>query len=141
MPTSSSFPAWPRRPPLWTTFAGVVSLILTLLFGLITIRSMPPLQASFLPAYLDSAVWSALPPIPSFRKNAPYTHRFVLPHRASITIPPRLLYFELERRIFEGKSIHQLFSHALAAALSTSFFLLVIGLSLDRSHESKSRAG
>jgi type IV secretory pathway TraG/TraD family ATPase VirD4 len=102
---------------------------------------MQPIQASFFPAYMQSAIWSTLPPIPTFRKNAPYTHRFSLPNRTAITIPPRLLYVELQRRIFEGQSIHQLFANALAAALSTSLLLLVIGLSLDRSHESKSRAG
>jgi hypothetical protein len=102
---------------------------------------MPPIQASFFPAYLQSAVWSTLPPFLSFRKNAPYTHRFTLPNRVSIAIPPRLLYAELQGRIFEGKSIHQLFGHSLAATFSTSLLLVVIGLSLDRSHESKSRDG
>src|SRR5215472_7192196 len=105
---SSSFPAWPRRPPLWTTLAGLLSIALALTYGLLTIRSMPPIQASFFPAYLQSAVWSTLPPFPSFRKNAPYTHRFTLPNRVSIAIPPRLLYAEVQHRIFEGKSIHQL---------------------------------
>ena len=138
---SSSFPAWPRRPPLWTTLAALLSLALTFTYGLITIRSMPRLQATFLPAYLQSAIWRTLPPIPTFRKNAPYTHRFILPNRAFVTIPPRLLYFELQHRIFEGKSIHQLFARALGAAFSTSLLLFVAGLSLDRAHESKSRDG
>jgi hypothetical protein len=139
--SSSSFPAWPRRPPLWTTLAGLVSVALALIYGLFTIRSLPPLMASFFPAYLQSAIWSALPPIPTFRKNAPYSHTFVLPNRASVTIPPRLLYLELQRRIFDGQSIHQLFASALAASLSTSLFLLVAGFWLDRSHESQSRDG
>jgi hypothetical protein len=52
--SSSSFPAWPRRPPLWTTLAGLVSAALALIYGLFTIRSLPPLMASFFPVYLQS---------------------------------------------------------------------------------------
>lgn len=79
--------------------------------------------------------------MPSLRKHTPYVHNFRLPHRASIEIPPQLLYRELQGRVFQGQSIHQLFAHALAAASSTALFLLVIGASLDRAHESKSRSG
>jgi type IV secretory pathway TraG/TraD family ATPase VirD4 len=114
---------------------------MAVIYGVITIRSLPPIQAAFLPAYTQAAIWSLLPPIPTFRPNAPYTHKFALPYRRSITIPPSLLYVELQRRIFGGKSLHELFTNALAASLSTSLLLLVIGISLDLSHESKSRDG
>ncbi|HEY6260994.1 MAG TPA: type IV secretion system DNA-binding domain-containing protein [Nitrospiraceae bacterium] len=138
---SNSFPAWPRRPPLWTSVACLVSAFLAVSYGFITVRSTTPVQAAFLPAYLQSAIWSVLPPAPRFRRNTPYVHRFTLPHRASITIPPQLLYLQLQRRVFQGQSIRQLFAHALAASVSTSLLLIVIGASLDRAHESKSRAG
>src|ERR1051325_837087 len=141
IPMSNSFPAWPRRPPLWTSVACLVSAFLAVSYGFITVRSTTPVQAAFLPAYLQSAIWSVLPPAPRFRRNTPYVHRFTLPHRASITIPPQLLYLQLQRRVFQGQSIRQLFAHALAASVSTSLLLIVIGASLDRAHESKSRAG
>ena len=106
----SSFPAWPRRPPVWTSLALLLSLVVAPVYGLITIRSLPPIQATFLPAYTRAAIWSLLPPIPTFRPNAPYTHKFALPYRRSITIPPPLLYVELQRRIFGGKSLRELFA-------------------------------
>ena len=138
---SNSFPAWPRRPPLWTSLGLLLSLALAAVYCSIAVRSRPPLQAAFLPTYAQSAIWSALPHLPSFRKNAPYVHKFTLPGRTSVTMPPRLLYRQLQVRIFEGQSLPDIFAHALWASLMTSLLLIVIGASLDRAHESESRDG
>lgn len=134
-------PAWPRRPPLWTTLACLLSMVLAVAYCEVARRSESPLQKAFLPTYLQAAIWSTLPPAPSFRKNALYARKFTLPNHASITIPPRLLYRQLQVRVFDGQPLHTLFANALAAALSTSLLLLVVGASLDRAHESESRNG
>ena len=140
-PMSSSFPAWPRRPPLWTTLACLLSAVFAVVYGSVTTRSLPPLQAAFLPTYVKAAAWSAVPPVPTFRQREPYTHRFTLPGHTSVIVPPRLLYLQLRSRVFGDQSIHRLFGNALAAAFSTSLLLIVAGVSLDRVHESKSRTG
>ena len=126
-------PAWPRRPPLWTTLACLLSIVLAVAYCEVARRSESALQKAFLPTYLQAAIWSTLPPAPSFRKNALYARNFTLPNHASITLPPRLLYRQLQVRVFDGQPIHTLFANALAAALSTSLLLVVVGASLDRS--------
>jgi energy-coupling factor transporter ATP-binding protein EcfA2 len=139
MPNST--PAWPRRPPLWTSAALLLSLLLGAVYCWIAVRSRPPIQASLLPTYVQSAIWSALPPLPTFRKRVPNLHRFRLPDHSVIVAPPKALYRELRFRVFEGKTVRQLFTWAMAGILLTSLFLLVVGGSLDRAQEATSRDG
>jgi len=79
--------------------------------------------------------------MPPFRKPASHLHRFVLPDRSVIVAPPKLFYGELRFRVFEGRSVLQLFTRPLAASLFAGFLLLVVGASLDRAYEAHSRDG
>ena len=139
MPNST--PVWPRRPPLWTSAAFLLSLFLSLVYCRITVRAKPPLQASLLPTYVESAIWSALPPMPSFRKHAPNLHRFVLPNHSAVLASPQLFYRELRFRVFQGQTVLQLFTRAMVAAFLTSLLLLVLAGALDRAQEATSRDG
>jgi type IV secretory pathway TraG/TraD family ATPase VirD4 len=79
--------------------------------------------------------------LPTFRKHASNLHRFRLPDHSVILAPPKILYRELRFRIFEGKTIRQLFTWAMVGTLFTSLLLLVVGGSLDRAQEATSRDG
>ena len=139
MPNST--PAWPRKPPFWVSAAFLLSLLLGAFYCWLTVRWQPPLQAGLLPTYLRSALWSALPPLPSPGKHSSGLHQFVLPNHSSITVQPKLLYRSLRARVFDSQSVLQIFAKALLAGLFTSLLLLVAGASLDRNYVAGSRDG
>ena len=138
---SNATPAWPRRPPLWTSAAFLISLLLGVLYCWITIRWQPPLRAALLPTYIRAAIWSTLPPLPSPGKHSSGRHRFVLPDHSSLTAQPKLLYRYLRSSTFGGQGVLQIFIHALWVFLLTSLFLLLVGASIDRAYIAGSRDG
>lgn len=137
-----SKPAWPRRPPLWSTAAIFVSLLLGLLYCWATVKLMPGNEGRLFPVYANCAAWSLVPPMPSFRRRVrPRTHLFVMPDGSAVEIPPKALYANLRRVIYRRRSVLELFRGAFIAFGSTFFLLLCAGVILDRTHEAESRNG
>src|SRR5581483_5941982 len=135
-------PAWPRRPPLWSSAALCGSLLLGFLYCWAIVKLMPGNEGRLFPTYVKSAAWSLVPPMPSFRRPSHVpTHRFVMPDGSTVQIPAKALYGNLRSFIYGGRTVIDLFRGAFVAFGSTLFFLLCVGLVLDRTHEAESRNG
>jgi hypothetical protein len=142
MSTVSATPAWPRRPPVWSTLAVVVSLVMTAFYCRGEAALMAGNQGKLLSAYVKSALWSYVPQMPSLKKRtAPPTHTFLLPDGSTLKIRPAALYQNLRTVVYDGKSIPSVFKAALMCSGLTLFILLYIGVLLDRDYEEKSRNG
>src|SRR3954451_23881408 len=121
----SATPAWPRRPPLWSSAALCVSLLLGFLYCWAAVKLMPGNEGRLFPIYLKSAAWSLIPQFPSFGKHVQIkTHRFVMPDGSAIEIPPKVLHGNLRAVIFRGRSALDLFRGAFVFFASTLFLLL-----------------
>ncbi len=142
MNSISATPAWPRRPPLWSSAAVCLSLLLGLLYCCATVKLMPGNEGRLFPVYLKSAAWSLMPQFPSFGKHVHVqTHRVLMPDGSAIEIPPKVLHGNLRAVIYRGRSALELFRGAFVSFASTLFVLLCVGLILDRTHEAESRNG
>jgi type IV secretory pathway TraG/TraD family ATPase VirD4 len=142
MNTLRATPAWPRRPPLWSSAAFFLSLAVGVLYCWATVKLMPGNQGQLFPVYAKSAAWSLVPPLPSFGRHAhAQTHKFVMPDGSVFKVPPPVLYRNLRGVIYQGRSIPELFKGAFVSFGSTLFVLLCVGLILDRTHEAESRNG
>lgn len=138
----SATPAWPRRPPLWSSAALLLSLILGVLYCWATVKLMPGNQGKLFSVYAKSAAWSLVPPLPSFGRHVHVqTRKFVMPDGSAFNVPPQVLYRNLRGVIYRGRSIPELFEGAFVSFGSTLFVLLCVGLILDQTHESQSRNG
>src|SRR4051812_4072447 len=109
-------PAWPRRPPLWSSAALFLSLGLGLLYGWATVKLMPGNQGQFFPVYAKSAVWSLVPQMPTFgKRRATLTHLFSMPDGSTVDIPAKALYLNLQSVIYQNRSILGLFRTAFVS--------------------------
>src|SRR6185312_11848722 len=126
-------------PPLWSSAALLLSLILGVLYCWTTVELMPGNQGQLFRVYANSAAWSLVPPLPSFARHAHVqTHEFMMPDGSAFRVPPPVLYRNLRSVIYHGRSI-LLFKGAFVSFASTLFVLLCVGLILDRTHEAQSR--
>ena len=106
MSTVSAAPAWPRRPPVWSSLALLASFLLALFYCRVEIAFMPGNQGKLLPTYIKSAAWRYVPPMPSLHKRVgPPTHKFVLPDGSSLQLPAAILYNDLRRVVYGGTSV------------------------------------
>lgn len=142
MSTASAAPAWPRRPPMWSTLALLASFLLTVLYCRVEVAFMPGNEGKLLPTYINSAAWRYVPPIPSLhRRMGPPTHKFVLPDGSSLQIPATILYHDLRRVAYGGTSVLGIFQHAFICSGLTLVILLTCGMYFDRKHEEETRNG
>ena len=97
----SATPAWPRRPPLWSSAALLLSLILGVFYCWATVKLMPGNQGQLFRVYANSAAWSLVPPLPSFGRHAHVqTHEFMMPDGSAFRVPPLVLYRNLRGVIY-----------------------------------------
>lgn len=142
MSTVSAAPAWPRRPPVWSTLALVTAFVLTAFYCRIQVAVMPHNQAKLLPTYMKSAALRYVPPMTSLRKRAgPPTHKFVLPDGSTLQLPSTVLYSDLRHVVYGGTSVPGLFYGAFIWGGVTFAALLICGVYLDRKHELETRNG
>ena len=142
MSALNATPAWPRRPPLWSSAALALSILLGISYCWAAVKLLPGNQGRLFPVYAKSAAWSLVPQMPTLRKHAPVpTHTFVMPDSSVIQVPAQALYSNLRKVIYGGESVAGLFAGAFYFFGLTVFGLLCIGLVLDRTHEAESRNG
>ena len=61
MSTASAGPAWPRRPPMWSSLALLASVLLALFYCRVEIAFMPGNEGKLLPTYIKSAALALCP--------------------------------------------------------------------------------
>lgn len=142
MSTASAGPAWPRRPPMWSSLALLASVLLALFYCRVEIAFMPGNEGKLLPTYIKSAAWRYVPPMPSLhRRVGPSTHKFVLPDGSSLQLPAATLYDDLRRVVYGGNSVLRVFQGAVVCSGFTLVILLTCGMYFDRKHEQETRNG
>src|SRR4051812_50042067 len=98
MSTVSAAPAWPRRPPVWSSLALLASFLVAGLYCRVEIAFMPGNQRNLLPPYIKSAAWRYVPPMPSLHKRVgPPTHQFILPDGSRPPLPAAIPFKDLRR--------------------------------------------
>lgn len=142
MSTLNATPAWPRRPPLWSSAALALSVLFGILYCWAAVKLLPGNQGRLFPVYAKSAAWSLVPQMPTLRKHSRVpTHTFVMPDSSVVQVPAKALYSNLRKVIYGGESVTDLLTGAFFWFGSTLFVLLLVGLVLDRTHEAESRNG
>src|SRR5438309_2981692 len=133
MSTVSAAPAWPRRPPVWSSLALLASFLLAGLYCRVEIAFMPGNQGNLLPTYIKSAAWRYVPPMPSLhRRVGPPTHKFVLPDGSSLQLPAAILYDDSRRVVYGRNSVLRVFQGAVICSALTLVILLTCGMYFDR---------